>query len=181
MAVKCPSRPGRLYSPVWRGSGARTHWTQPHRWDIRSERHYFLHQPTTKHILFASQDNCVIVRCFVIVVLWKSDVSLQMHFQCLLYFFSFPVFSIFQVGGRSGWKMKNFNDPEKCEEKARIPDDWSYTPHLLNPSSASRVLHKCKHYWEIMSNYWELYFRIILKYISFTNLSGVSDLIYFNV
>lgn len=34
----------------------------------------------------------------------------------------FPVFSIIQVDGKSGWKMNNLNDPENQEEK--YPQTW---------------------------------------------------------
>lgn len=81
---------------------------------------------TTLHILLASQGNSLIIKCFIIVVLWKTNVSSQMRFQCLFHY-SFPVFSIIQVDGRSGWKLNNLNDPEKQEEKAQTSDDWSCT------------------------------------------------------
>lgn len=75
---------------------------------------------TTSHILLASLVNSFIIKCPIVLVLWKT-VSSKMHFQRLLYY-SFPVFSIFQVDGKSGWKMNNWNDPETREENN--PDTW---------------------------------------------------------
>lgn len=34
-----------------------------------------------------------------------------------LFLYLFPVFSIIQVDGKSGWKMNNLNEPENQEEK----------------------------------------------------------------